>query len=79
MGWKTFFKHQVALHLATFLRNHLVTLQSSNLGSQSFLLKLLFPLIFNFRRRPGLPDFSWYNIPKRGKYTKMNTKYTKWP
>jgi hypothetical protein len=23
---------------------------------------------------PGLPDFSWYNIPKRGKYTKMTTK-----
>jgi hypothetical protein len=20
-------------------------------------------------RRPGLPDFSWYKIPKRGKYT----------
>jgi hypothetical protein len=19
----------------------------------------------------GLPDFSWYNIPKRGKYTKL--------
>jgi hypothetical protein len=22
-----------------------------------------------FRQQPGLPDFSWYNKPKRGKYT----------
>jgi hypothetical protein len=21
---------------------------------------------------PGLPDFSWYNIPKLGKYTKLS-------
>jgi hypothetical protein len=28
---------------------------------------------------PGLPDFSWYNIPKREKYAKMTTKYTNWP
>jgi hypothetical protein len=38
--------------------------------------------------QPGLPDFSWYNLPKRGKIyhiiakytaTKYNaTKYTKW-
>jgi hypothetical protein len=29
---------------------------------------------------PGLPDFSWYNIPKREKYTyQMTTKYTNWP
>jgi hypothetical protein len=28
---------------------------------------------------PGLPDFSWYNIPKRGKYTDKTTKYIKWP
>jgi protoporphyrinogen oxidase len=28
---------------------------------------------------PGLPDFSWYNVPKREKYTKMTTKFTKWP
>jgi hypothetical protein len=27
----------------------------------------------------GLPDYSWCNIPKRGKYTKMTAKYTKWP
>jgi hypothetical protein len=33
----------------------------------------------------GLPDFSWYNIPKRGKYIptyhkvyQIATKYTKW-
>jgi hypothetical protein len=25
----------------------------------------------------GLPDFSWCNIPKRKKYTKKATKYTK--
>jgi hypothetical protein len=23
------------------------------------------------RRGTGLPDFSWYKIPKRGKYTKL--------
>jgi hypothetical protein len=28
---------------------------------------------------PGLPDFSWYNIPKGGKIYQMTTKYTKWP
>jgi hypothetical protein len=28
---------------------------------------------------PGLPDFSWYNIPKRGEKYQMTTKYTKWP
>jgi hypothetical protein len=28
---------------------------------------------------PGLPDFSWYNIPKRGKIYQIATKYTKWP
>jgi hypothetical protein len=25
----------------------------------------------------GLPDVSWYKIPKRNKYTKITTKYTK--
>jgi hypothetical protein len=29
--------------------------------------------------RPGLPDFSWHNIPKWEKYTKITTKYTSWP
>jgi hypothetical protein len=24
-----------------------------------------------------LPDVSWYKIPKRNKYTKITTKYTK--
>jgi hypothetical protein len=27
----------------------------------------------------GLPDFSWYNIPKREKMYQTATKYTKWP
>jgi hypothetical protein len=28
----------------------------------------------------GLPDFPWYNIPKRGKYTKLSQNtYTKVP
>jgi hypothetical protein len=29
--------------------------------------------------RPGLPDFSWYNVPKREKYVYQNGKnmYTK--
>jgi hypothetical protein len=39
--------------------------------------------ILQFRNRiyrtAGLPDFSWYNIPKRGKIYQMTTKYTKWP
>jgi hypothetical protein len=26
---------------------------------------------------PGLPDFSFYNIPKRGKIYQITTKYTK--
>jgi hypothetical protein len=34
-----------------------------------------FSLLSAFRTlskcRPGLPDFSWYNIPKRGKITKL--------
>jgi hypothetical protein len=29
--------------------------------------------------RTGLPDFSWYNIPKRGKMYQITTKYTKLP
>jgi hypothetical protein len=28
---------------------------------------------------PGLPDFSWYNLPKWGKSFQMTVKYTKWP
>jgi hypothetical protein len=28
---------------------------------------------------PGLPDFSWFKIPKRGKLYQISTKYTKWP
>jgi hypothetical protein len=28
-------------------------------------------LLQECRRRPELPDFSWYNIPKRGKHTKL--------
>jgi hypothetical protein len=27
----------------------------------------------------GLPDFSWCNIPKRGKIYQMTIKYSKWP
>jgi hypothetical protein len=28
---------------------------------------------------PGLPDFSWYNKPKREKIYLVTMKYTKWP
>jgi hypothetical protein len=28
---------------------------------------------------PGLPDFTWYNLPKREQKYQINTKYTKWP
>jgi hypothetical protein len=28
--------------------------------------------------RPGLPDFYWYNILKRGKIYQITMKYTKW-
>jgi hypothetical protein len=37
------------------------------------------------RQLTGLPDFSWYNLPKREKYTKrekiyqITAKHTKWP
>jgi hypothetical protein len=31
-----------------------------------------------FRGYPGLPDFSWYKIPKWGEIYQMTTKYTKW-
>jgi hypothetical protein len=27
--------------------------------------------------QPGLPDFSWYKIPKLGEIFQMTTKYTK--
>jgi hypothetical protein len=27
----------------------------------------------------GLPEFSWNNIPKRGKNYQMTTKCNKWP
>jgi hypothetical protein len=27
----------------------------------------------------GVPDFSWYNIPKRETMYQINIKYTKWP
>jgi hypothetical protein len=30
-------------------------------------------------QRPGLPDFSWYNVPKRGKIYHVATKYPKCP
>jgi hypothetical protein len=28
---------------------------------------------------PGLPDFSWFNVPKREKYNQMTLKHTQWP
>jgi hypothetical protein len=27
----------------------------------------------------GLPDLSWYNIPKTGKISQITIKYTEWP
>jgi hypothetical protein len=37
------------------------------------------PYIFFFLSlTAGLPDFSWHNIPKRGKY-QISTKCAKWP
>jgi hypothetical protein len=30
-------------------------------------------------RTSGLPDFSWYNIPKREKPFQITIKYTEWP
>jgi hypothetical protein len=32
---------------------------------------LLYPGLKIYTLHPGLPDFSWYNIPKREKYTKL--------
>jgi hypothetical protein len=31
-----------------------------------------------FETGSGLPDFSWYMIPKKEKMYQMNRKYTKW-
>jgi hypothetical protein len=44
-------------------------------------------VIVNGNRAAGLPDFTWCNIPKWGKYTETGEnylyqiaiKYTKWP
>jgi hypothetical protein len=36
-------------------------------------------LWYNLWLYAGLPDFSWYKIPKRGKIYQMTTKCTKWP
>jgi hypothetical protein len=36
-------------------------------------------LTFLFQVRPGLPDFTWYNLPKRKKIYQITVKYTKWP
>jgi hypothetical protein len=35
--------------------------------------------ITSFGCKSGLPDFSCYDIPKRGEIEQMTTKYTKWP
>jgi hypothetical protein len=32
-----------------------------------------------FKSSAGLPDFSCFNIPKRGKIYQITRKYTKWP
>jgi hypothetical protein len=45
----------------------------SNLGSTGavgkFKVQNLAQSVFRFERMPsGMPDFSWYNIPKRDKY-----------
>jgi hypothetical protein len=44
-----------------------------------FFNRTFFSLYFFLLSISGLPDFSWYSIPKREKYTIMTTKYTKWP
>jgi hypothetical protein len=33
----------------------------------------------SYEREPGLPDFSWSKIPKRGKFYPITTKCTKCP
>jgi hypothetical protein len=33
----------------------------------------------SFHSSPGMPDFSSYNIPKRGKNISKTFQYTKWP
>jgi hypothetical protein len=32
-----------------------------------------------FLFKPGLSDFSWYNIPKQEKICQITINYTKWP
>jgi hypothetical protein len=36
-------------------------------------------MFLNLATRAGLPDFSWYKIPKRGKIYQMAIKYFQWP
>jgi hypothetical protein len=52
-------------------------------GGDECILGLNVALIFLLPKQivdqAGLPDFTWYNTPKWEKYTKMATKYTKWP
>jgi hypothetical protein len=51
------------------------------------LRRLKIPLLFSLESRvtrfarwvAGLPDFYWYNIPTREKWTKITSKYTKCP
>jgi hypothetical protein len=72
------------------------SLRQTRTGCYDAVKKIRRPRVFGSKTwgqfDTGLPDFSWYNIPKREKYTKWSqnipkghkiyqkaTKYTKWP
>jgi hypothetical protein len=58
---KTGVSNLVIQHAFDYMCSHFVNLELS-----CFLFALFSELGF----RPGLPDFSWYNMQKQGKYTK---------
>jgi hypothetical protein len=92
IGWATFW--------ATISQTHLAALDLAFRGSAKMTILMIATIqpvyvkkwIASTTACAGLPDFSWYNIPKWGKYTKcphyipsvhniyqMSTIYTKCP
>jgi hypothetical protein len=63
---------------ATFLQTPLATLLGINFLPNCEISPSPHTLFNNFALHPGLPDYSWYMIPKQEKMYQMNTKRTKW-
>jgi hypothetical protein len=64
------------LKKASFLKNALAYYNAAVVGVKSEIVRSAQDLLAH---RPGLPDFSCYKIPKRGKIYHITTKYTKCP